>query len=84
MFLGFYIHPRKGQEMESSQIVKKKVRLKPIPPDVSALTLINGFRIEARREGWTHDEIDSVLKHALQGDMDHLVAVIQLHCHDTG
>tara|TARA_R110002072_G_scaffold302796_1_gene488816 strand:- start:6901 stop:7050 length:150 start_codon:yes stop_codon:yes gene_type:complete len=38
------------------------------------------FGRQAKKEGWSPDEIDTVMKEAKSGDYDHLLATIQNHC----
>jgi hypothetical protein len=38
------------------------------------------FQRQARKEGWTEEEIDAVLDEAKSGDYDHLLATIIAHC----
>ena len=38
------------------------------------------FQRQAKREGWSQDEIDTVLTEAKSGDYNHLLATIENHC----
>ena len=48
--------------------------------DRNAFSLLGAFNRQARREGWTKEEIDSVLEEAKKGDYDHLVQTLMSHC----
>lgn len=55
---------------------KRKVALRIVGLDGNAFVLLGAFRSQARREGWSEDEIEEVLKDARSGDYPHLVSVI--------
>lgn len=38
------------------------------------------FQRQARKEGWTQEEIDLVLEEARSNDYNHLLATISNHC----
>jgi hypothetical protein len=44
--------------------------------DGNAFAILGRFIICARREGWTEEEIDAVVKKAKSGNYDHLVSTI--------
>ncbi len=60
--------------------VNKTVNLDLVGVNGNAFAIMGVFSRQARRESWTHDEIDLVLDEAKTGDYDHLLAVISLHC----
>jgi hypothetical protein len=64
------------------QLVNKKVKLNLVGIDGNAFSIMGAFKAKARREKWTHEEIDAVLKEAMSGDYDHLLATIMEHCED--
>ena len=41
---------------------------------------MGAFRRQARREGWSQEEIDLVLEEAQSSNYDHLVATIVSYC----
>ena len=43
---------------------------------------MGAFRRQAKKEGWTKDEIDGVLKEAQSLDYSHLLATLADHCED--
>lgn len=47
--------------------------------DGNAFSVLAAFRKNARRQGWTEDEIDKVVGAAKSGDYDHLLATIFKH-----
>jgi hypothetical protein len=58
----------------------KKIKLKLVGLDGNAFSLMGAFKNQARREGWTKDEVDAVLNDAMSGDYDHLLFVLSSHC----
>lgn len=57
----------------------KKVELDLTSIDGNAFSLLGHFRRQAKREGWTVEEIQKVMDEAKAGDYDHLVAVLLAH-----
>lgn len=47
---------------------------------MGAFALMGAFRAQARKEGWTAEEIKAVLDDAKSGDYNHLLYVLDLHC----
>ena len=43
----------------------------------NAIALLQVFRKQAKREGWTKDEIQEVTDEAKDGDYDHLIRTLQ-------
>lgn len=60
--------------------VKKKVKLKLVGLDGNAYVLLGSFQKQAKREGWTQEEIKAVLDAATSGDYSNLVNVLSEHC----
>ena len=58
----------------------KKVDLELVGLDGNAFALMGAFQRQARKEGWSKEEIDVVLKDAMSGDYDHLLSVLVVHC----
>lgn len=58
----------------------KKVRLDLTKVDGNAFYILGAFSGQARREGWSKDEIEKVIHEAMSGDYNHLLYVIQPHC----
>lgn len=65
--------------MKASEL-KKKVKLKLVGLDGNAFSLMGHFSKQARKEGWTPDEIDLVIAEAMTGDYDHLLCTLMDHC----
>lgn len=63
-------------------IVNKQVKLQLVGLDGNAFALMGAFSQRARREGWTKDEIDAVLKECQSSDYNHLLATLADHCKD--
>ena len=63
-----------------NRIINKTVNLDLVGTDGNAFAIMAVFQRQARREGWTPDEIKAVLKEAKSGDYNHLLATISNHC----
>lgn len=60
----------------------KKISLVLVGKDGNAFALIGAFQRQARKEGWTNEEIKGVLQEAMTGDYDHLLRTLIDHCKD--
>ena len=63
-------------------MVDKKVKLNLVGIDGNAFSIMGVFQRQARKEGWTHEEIEEVLKEAQSSDYDHLLCTILSHCEE--
>jgi hypothetical protein len=54
----------------------KKVSLNLTEINGNAFALMGAFSGQARREGWTREEIDAVIKECQSGDYDHLLQTL--------
>ena len=61
----------------------KKVKLQLVGLDGNAYFIMGAFQRQARKEGWTQEEINEVLEEAKSGDYDHLLQTIMKHCEDS-
>lgn len=61
----------------------KKVRLTLVGLDGNAFALMGAFQNQARREGWTKEEISAVLNECKSGDYDHLLCTLMDVCEDV-
>jgi len=57
-------------------MVDKKIDLELEGIDGNAFAIMGAFSKQARREGWSKEEIDEVLDEARTGDYDHLLQTI--------
>ena len=64
--------------------MSKTVNLDLTSIDGNAFSLMGHFQKQARREGWTKEEIDKVLKECRSGDYDNLVATLTQYCEPKG
>jgi hypothetical protein len=62
------------------RVIDKTVDLNLVGVNGNAFMIMGVFQRQARREGWTQDEIDKVLKEAKSGDYNYLLATIENHC----
>jgi len=60
--------------------VDKSVVLDLVGTNANAFAIMGKFSSEARKQGWTKEEVDLVLEEATSSDYDHLLATIILHC----
>ena len=60
-------------------LVNKTVNLNLIGMDGNASVVIANFQKQARKEGWTKEEIEKVTVEAQSGDYDHLLSVLLEH-----
>jgi hypothetical protein len=62
------------------RVIEKTVNLNLIGVNGNAFMIMGVFRKQARKEGWSQDEIDTVLTKAKSGDYNYLLATIENHC----
>lgn len=62
------------------KIVNKTVHLNLIGLNGNAFAIMGVFRRQAKKEGWTKQEIDLVITEAKSADYNHLLATIENHC----
>ncbi len=62
------------------KVIEKTVNLDLVGVNGNAFMIMGVFQRQAKREGWSKDEIDAVLKEAKSGNYDHLLATIINHC----
>ena len=62
------------------KIIHKSVSLNLVGLNGNAYALIGAFNRQARKEGWSQDEIDAVVTEAKNGNYVHLLATIENHC----
>lgn len=62
------------------KVIEKTVNLDLVGVNGNAFMIMGVFQRQARREGWTQDEIDLVLTEAKSSDYNHLLATIENHC----
>jgi hypothetical protein len=60
----------------------KQVKLQMVGLDANAFAIMAAFQRQARREGWTKQEINAVLDKARASDYDNLVNTIAEHSVD--
>lgn len=62
------------------KVIDKTVDLDLVGVNGNAFMIMGVFQRQAKREGWTQDEIDAVLKEAKSSDYNHLLSTIENHC----
>ncbi len=60
--------------------IGKVLNLELVGVDGNAYAIMGVFSRQARREGWTQEEIDQVLEEAQSGDYNHLLSTIMTYC----
>jgi hypothetical protein len=63
--------------------MKKTIKLDLVGLDGNAFSLMGAFQKQARREGWSKEEIDSVINKCMEGDYDNLLGTLLDHCEST-
>lgn len=66
---------KKENEMMQT-LPDKKVRLELVGLDGNSFALMGAFSRQARKEGWSKQEIDQVLDECKSGDYDHLLTTL--------
>lgn len=62
------------------RVIEKTVNLDLVGVNGNAFMIMGVFRRQAKKEGWSQDEIDAVLKEAKSGNYNHFLATIENHC----
>ena len=57
----------------------KKVKLNLVGLNGNAHSLMGAFSNQAKREGWSKEEIDAVLEECKKSDYDHLLRTLMNH-----
>lgn len=58
----------------------KTVEFNMIGQDGNAFVLLGGWRRQARREGWSNEDINKVVNKATSGDYNNLLSTLSAHC----
>ncbi|QMU64824.1 MAG: hypothetical protein GKR88_11350 [Flavobacteriaceae bacterium] len=62
------------------KIINKTVNLDLVGMDGNAFAIMGAFSKQAKREGWTKEEIKLVLDKAKSSNYAHLITTIDEHC----
>ncbi len=62
------------------RIIDKTINLDLVGIDGNAYAIMGAFQRQARKEGWTPEEMKAVLDEAKSSDYNHLLATISNHC----
>ncbi|WP_026776305.1 hypothetical protein [Polaribacter sp. Hel_I_88] len=62
------------------KVIEKTVNLNLVGVDGNAFMVMGIFRRQAKKEGWSSEEIELVMDEAKSGDYVHLLATIENHC----
>lgn len=65
---------------QMKRIVNKTVNLDLVGKDGNAYVIMGLFGSQAKKEGWSREEIDAVIDEAKSKDYNHLLATILNHC----
>ncbi|TXD64195.1 hypothetical protein [Polaribacter glomeratus] len=66
--------------IDMKKIIEKTVDLNLVGVNGNAYAIMSVFRKQARKEGWTSEEIEAVLDEAKTSDYNYLLATIENHC----
>lgn len=58
----------------------KTVNFNLIGQDGNAFVLLGGWQRQARREGWSNEDINKVIDTATSGDYNNLLSTLSAHC----
>lgn len=62
------------------KVIEKTVNLDLVGVNGNAFMIMGVFKRQAKKEGWTTVEIETVLKEAKSKDYNHLLATIENRC----
>jgi hypothetical protein len=62
------------------KVVDKTLNLDLVGVNGNAFMIMGAFQWQAKKEGWTPQEIKAVLDEAMKGDYEHLLATLSNHC----
>ncbi|QMU66746.1 MAG: hypothetical protein GKR88_15345 [Flavobacteriaceae bacterium] len=60
--------------------IEKTINLDLVRVDGNAFAIMGAFSKQAKREGWTKEEIECILDEARSSNYEHLIATIANHC----
>lgn len=63
----------------TENLVGKKVKMNLVGLDGNAFSLMGSFSGNARRQGWSKEEINLVLEKCMSGDYDNLLSTLVEH-----
>ena len=63
----------------TENLVGKTVKMNLVGLDGNAFSLMGAFSSNAKRQGWTKDEIDVVLQKCMSDDYDNLIHTLVVH-----
>ena len=58
----------------------KTINFNLIGQDGNAFVLLGGWRRQARREGWSNEDINKVVDKSTSGDYNNLLSTLSAHC----
>jgi hypothetical protein len=58
----------------------KTINFNLIGQDGNAFVLLGGWQRQARREGWSNEDINKVVNKATSGDYNNLLSTLSAHC----
>ena len=61
----------------------KTVQMDLVGLDGNAFSLMGAFQRNARRQGWSADEISTVINECMNGDYDHLLSILIAHTEEA-
>lgn len=60
----------------------KTVQMNLVGLDGNSFSLMGAFSKNARRQGWTKEDIDKVMTECMAGDYNHLLSTLVMHTED--
>ncbi len=68
----------------SIQSIDKVVKMNLVGLDGNAFSLMGSFQKNARRQGWTKEEIDFVIQKCMSGDYNNLLSTLMDYTEEIG
>jgi len=65
------------------KLVNKTIKLQLVGLNGNAFNLMGQFQRQARKEGWSSEEINLVLDECRSGDYDHLIGTLIEYCNES-
>lgn len=63
---------------------RKKLKLKLVGVNNNAYSIMDAFESQARKEGWSEEEISAVIQECRSSNYDHLLRTVAKLCRNHG
>ena len=62
------------------KVIQKTINLDLVDTNGNVFVIMDVFKRQAHKEGWSQNEIDTVLSEAKSGDYKHLLTTLENYC----